>query len=180
MHTYTETCVDAYIHSVKDIFEHVHRNTVLKSQTLHTARILINHRTNNKLCSINKTEYYTATRAGNYNSTQRGWASQTEGWMEVAEHKRTHGVIAAAVQSLRRVRFFATLWTEERQSSLSFTTSPSLLKLKSTESVMPSNHFILRLPLLLLPSVFPGSLFRVFSSESALCIRWPKCMITFI
>ena len=48
----------------------------------------------------------------------------------------------------------------------------SLLKLLSTESVMPSNHFILCGPLLLLPSAFPN--IRVFSNESALCIRWPK------
>ena len=50
--------------------------------------------------------------------------------------------------------------------------SPSLLKLKSIESVMPSNHLILHHPLLLLPSIFPRT--RVFSNESALCIRWPK------
>ena len=54
----------------------------------------------------------------------------------------------------------------------SLTISWSLLKSMSTESVMPSNHLILCLPLLLLPSVFPS--IRVFSSESALCIRWPK------
>ena len=48
----------------------------------------------------------------------------------------------------------------------------NLLQLMSIESVMPSNHLILCLPLLLLPSIFPS--IRVFSSESALCIRWPK------
>ena len=52
------------------------------------------------------------------------------------------------------------------------TISPSLLKLMSIESMMPSNHFILCCPLLLLSSVFPS--IRVFSSESALHIRWPK------
>ena len=52
------------------------------------------------------------------------------------------------------------------------TNSRSLLKLTSIESVMPSNHLILCRPLLLLPSVFPS--IRVFSNESALCIRWPK------
>ena len=57
-------------------------------------------------------------------------------------------------------------------ASLSFTISQSLLKLMSIESVMPSNHLILCRPLLLLPSVFPS--FRVFSNESALCIRWLK------
>ena len=55
---------------------------------------------------------------------------------------------------------------------LSFTISQSLLKLRSIESVMPSNHLILYCPLLLLPSIFPS--IRVFSNESALPIRWPK------
>ena len=62
--------------------------------------------------------------------------------------------------------------TEAHQASLSLTISWSLPKFTSTESVTPSNHLILCLPLLLLPSVFPS--IRVFSSESALCIRWPK------
>ena len=62
--------------------------------------------------------------------------------------------------------------TAARQASLSFTISRSLLKLISTESVMPSNHLILCHPLLLLPSVFPTM--RVFSGELALRIRWPK------
>ena len=58
-------------------------------------------------------------------------------------------------------------------ASLSITNSWSLLKLMSVESVMPSNHLILSHPLLLLPSIFPS--IRVFSNESVLCIRWPKC-----
>ena len=57
-------------------------------------------------------------------------------------------------------------------ASLSFTISWSLLRLMSIELVMPSNHLILCRPLLLLPSIFPS--IRVFSNESALCIRWPK------
>ena len=65
-----------------------------------------------------------------------------------------------------------TPWTASRQSSLSFTVCQSLLKLMSTESVMPSKHFILCRPLLLLPSIFPN--IRVFPSELALRIRWPK------
>ena len=65
-----------------------------------------------------------------------------------------------------------TPWTETRQSSLSITNSQSFLKLMSIESVMPSNHLILCHPLLLLSSIFPN--IRVFSNESALCIRWPK------
>ena len=66
----------------------------------------------------------------------------------------------------------ATPWTAECQTSLSFTISKSLLKLMSIESVMPSNHLMLCCPLLLLPSIFPS--IRVFSNESALCIRCPK------
>ena len=68
---------------------------------------------------------------------------------------------------------FATPWTAARQPSLSITNSPSLLKLMSIELVMPSNHLILCPPLLVLPSIFPN--IRVFSNESVLCIRWPKC-----
>ena len=59
-----------------------------------------------------------------------------------------------------------------RPSFLSFTISRSLLKLMSIESVMPSNYLILCHHLLLLPSIFPS--IRVFSNESALCIRWPE------
>ena len=77
-----------------------------------------------------------------------------------------------SVQPLSRVRLFATLWTAARQASLSITNSWSLLKLMSIESVMPSNHLILCLPLLLPPSVFPS--IRVFSNELVLFIGWPK------
>ena len=74
---------------------------------------------------------------------------------------------------LSRVRLFATPWTAARQASLFVTNSQSLLKLKSTESVIESNHLILCHPLLLLPSIFPS--IKGFSNESVLCIRWPKC-----
>ena len=70
------------------------------------------------------------------------------------------------------IRLFAIPWTAGYRASLSFTISQSLLKLMSFESMMPSNHLIICCPLFLLPSVFPS--IRVFSSESALCIRWPK------
>jgi len=66
-----------------------------------------------------------------------------------------------SVQSLSRVRFFATPWTAAHQAFLSITNSQSLLKLMSIQSVMPSNHLILRHPLLFLPSIFPS--IRVFS-----------------
>ena len=65
-----------------------------------------------------------------------------------------------------------TPWTAAYQASLSFIITRSLLKLTSIQSVMPSNHLILCSPLLLLPSIFPS--IRVFSNESALCIRWPN------
>ena len=79
-------------------------------------------------------------------------------------------VSIALVQSLSRVRLFATPWIVAHQASLSITNSWSLLKLTSIKLVMPSNHLILCHPLLLLPSVFPS--IRVFSSELALRIRW--------
>jgi len=73
---------------------------------------------------------------------------------------------------LSYVWLFVTLWTSAHQASLSLTIFWSLLKLMSIESVMPSNHLILCCLLLLLRSVFPS--IRVFSSESALLIRWPR------
>ena len=82
------------------------------------------------------------------------------------------GTKFSPVQSLSRVRLFATPWIAAHQASLSITNSRSLLKLMSIESVIPSNHLILCCPLLLLPPIPP--IIRVFSSESTLCIRWPK------
>ena len=76
------------------------------------------------------------------------------------------------VQSLSRVRVFATPWTVARQASLSFTISWSSLKLRSIESVMPSKHLTLCCPLLLPPSIFPS--IKVFSNELTLRIKWPK------
>ena len=83
-----------------------------------------------------------------------------------------------SVQSLNRVRLFVSPWTAACQPTLSFNNSWSLLKLMSIESVMPSNHLILSHPLLFLLSIFPS--IRVFSNESALCVRWPKyCSFSF-
>ena len=76
------------------------------------------------------------------------------------------------VQLLSRIRLFATLWTAACQASLFIINSQSLLKLMSVESVIPSNHLTLCLPLLLLPSIF--SQHRDFSNESVLHIMWPK------
>ena len=78
----------------------------------------------------------------------------------------------SSAQSLSRVRLFVTSWTAADQASLSIANSRSLPKLMSIELVMPSSHLILCRPLLLLPSVLPS--IRVFSNESALCMRWPK------
>ena len=78
----------------------------------------------------------------------------------------------SSVQQLSHVCLFVTPRTAERQASLSIINSRTLLKLMSIESVMPSHHLILCIPLLLLPSIFPS--IRVFSSESVLRIRWPK------
>ena len=79
---------------------------------------------------------------------------------------------AVVVQSLSPVRLFVAAWTAACQASLSFTISRSFLKLMSIESVMPSKHLIFCHALLLQPSIFPS--IRVFSNESALCLRWSK------
>ena len=81
--------------------------------------------------------------------------------------------ILSSVQLLSHVEQFVTPWTAACQASLFITNTQSLLKLMSIKSVMQSNHLILCCPLLLLPSIFPS--IRVFSSESVLRIRWPKC-----
>ena len=79
---------------------------------------------------------------------------------------------ASSVQLLSHVQLFVTPWRVACQASLSITNSRSLPKPMSNELVMSSNHLILCHPLLLLPSIFLS--IRVFSSESTLCIRWPK------
>ena len=84
----------------------------------------------------------------------------------------TLGETFSSVQSLSRLRLFATPWTAARQASPSITNARSPSKPMSIELVMPSNHVILCRPLLLLPSIFPS--IGVFSNESALHIRWPK------
>ena len=90
--------------------------------------------------------------------------------------KVTHGLWPnqsfQSIQSVSHVQLFATPWTAAHQASLSITNSQSLLKIMSIKPVMPSNHLILCCPLLPLPSIFPS--IRVFSSKSALHIKWPK------
>ena len=78
----------------------------------------------------------------------------------------------SSVQSLSRVRLFATPWITAHQASLSITSFQSLLRLMPIESVMPSSHLILCRPLLLLPTIPPS--LGVFSNESTLHMRWPK------
>ena len=100
------------------------------------------------------------------------WTVQSVGSQRVRTGLSDFHFHFSSVQLLSRFRLLATPWTAARQASLSVTNSWSLLKLMSIELVMPSNHLILCCPLLLPPSTFPN--IRVFSSESALCIRWPK------
>ena len=78
----------------------------------------------------------------------------------------------SSVQLLSRVQLFKTPWIAGHQASLSITNHQSMLKLMSIELVMPSNHLILRRPLLLPPLIF--AIIRVFSNESVLLIRWPE------
>ena len=78
----------------------------------------------------------------------------------------------SSVQSLSRVRLFATPWIAAHQASLYITNSRSSFRLRSIKSVMPSSHLILCRPLLLLPPIPPS--IRVLSSESVLRMRRPK------
>ena len=80
--------------------------------------------------------------------------------------------VSIQFSSVAQSCLFATPWTVARKVSLSIANSWSLLKLMSTESVMPSNHLILSCSGLLLPSIFPS--IRVFSNKLVLHIRWPK------
>ena len=90
----------------------------------------------------------------------------------VALWPRHLGETVVVVQLLSHVPLFVNPWTAARQASLSITNCQSLFKLMSFESVMPSNHLILRHPLLLPPSIFFS--IKVFSNELALSIKWPK------
>ena len=112
----------------------------------------------------------------------RGKISNGGSGRQNSEHApipRPHPLVQfSSVQPLSRVRLFSTPWTATCQASLFITNSWSLPKLMSIELVMTSNHLILCLPLLLLPSIFPS--IRVFSNESVLPIRWPKyCSLSF-
>ena len=78
----------------------------------------------------------------------------------------------SSVKSLSCLQLFVTPWSKACQASLSINNSRRLLKLISVESVIPSNHLILYHPLLLLHSISPS--IRVFSNDTALCIKWTK------
>ena len=99
------------------------------------------------------------------------WILVSEGVSWESQNKMNIYICISSVQSLSRVWPFVTPWTAAHQASLSITNSQSSPKPMSIESVMPSSHLILFRPLLL-PSIPPR--IRVFSNESALCIRWPK------
>ena len=99
------------------------------------------------------------------------WPNLTGAWGQ-EEEGRCHPLNISSVQSLNHVQLFATLWIAARQASLSITNSRSPLRHTCIESVMPSSHFILCRPLLLLPPIPPS--IRVFSNESTLRMRWPK------
>ena len=108
----------------------------------------------------------------NYNSIQQTRCSRHCQRSVVQTWMLTDIFGFSSVQSLSRVQLFATPWITARQTSLSIINSRRLLKLTSTELLMPSNHLILCHPLLLLPSIFPS--IRLFSNESVFHIRWPK------
>ena len=98
--------------------------------------------------------------------TMKGLSCHVE---EFGFYSRNNVVV---VQSLSHVQLFATSWTTSRQAPASSTASQSFLRFISIELVMLYNYLILSHSLLFLPSIFP--IIMVFSSESALCIRWPK------
>ena len=97
----------------------------------------------------------------------------TDRWMDKETVFHIYNGIFSSVKLLSRFGVFVTPWTATLQASLSITDSWNMLKLMSMESVLPSNHLILCRLLLLPPSIFPSM--RVFSNQSVLYIRWPKC-----
>ena len=107
---------------------------------------------------------------GSPEENKKGWVEQHSPFLPVVFKLGYWSSVS--VQSLSCGQLFVTPRTTARQASLSIINSWSLPKLKSIESVMPSNHLILCCPLLLLLSIFPS--IRVFSNESVFCSRWPK------
>ena len=106
-------------------------------------------------------------------SIRREWAAQQESCVcSLDMEPKTVLCVVVVAHSLNCVWCFATPWTAAHQAPLSFTISESLLKSMFFESVMLSHYLILCCSLFFLPSISPS--IRVFSSESNLCIRWPK------
>ena len=136
-----------------------HMDPDAQCQDMETTKMSINKWMDKEMCYIYTKEYYSATEGNEFESVELRWMN-------------LEPVIQSSVQfssvALLYPTLFATPWTAARQASLSITTSQSLLKLMSIESVMSSNHLIFCCPLLL-PSVFPS--IRIFSSESVLRIR---------
>ena len=151
------------------------------------------HFTNDLSPRSNASPLIALVKVHNYSlETSRSWAERDQGcpWIQVAQKFKLQvldflqtfwpGLLPpvssylqfSSAQLLSHVHFFVAPWTEARQASLSVTNSQSLLKLMSTESVIPSNHLILCCPLLLLPPIFPS--IGVFSNELVLRIRRPK------
>ena len=104
-------------------------------------------------------------------SAQKTGILPSTSWTGDIKHSAS-GFAILVVQSLSHVQLFATSWTTSRQAPVSSTASQSFLRFISIELVMLYNYLILSHSLLFLPSIFP--IIMVFSSESALCIRWPK------
>ena len=100
----------------------------------------------------------------NNECTIKSWMTDYEKYKERNKPRYARCIKFSLVRSLSHFQLFATPWIATRQTSLSITSSQSLFKLMSIESVMPSNHLILCRPLLLLPSIF--SSIRVFPNES--------------
>ena len=111
---------------------------------------------------------WTGGESGAEQTHAKVWLSPFTIELKLSQHCQS----AIIVQSLGLIQPFTASWTAACQASLPFTISQSLLKLMSTESVMPSNRLILCGPLLLLPLIFPS--IEAFSNVSALCIRWTK------
>ena len=110
-----------------------------------------------------------------FQSSFLGWfhlQSWTHDVLRAHNLVKIYPVQFSSVQSLSRVRLFATPWITACQASLSITNSQSSLRLTFIESVMPSSHLILCSPFLLLPPIPPS--ITVFSNESTLLMRWPK------
>ena len=116
-------------------------------------------------------EFQVEVTGKNHTVSSRIWRHMNEWGSALGQQQlKGHDKVSCCCSVL--IWLSATAWTAAHQASLSIAISRSLLRLKSTESVMPSNHLVLCCSLLLLPSIFLS--IRVFSNEAARAIRWPK------